>query len=101
MDPNLRNIFNISCDIIESPVLLDCVENAVGVPSISQKTILFPYGAGLMDDMITFRLAYSYRLCGDNEIVKLSGELWKTSPRIIWLLTNFPTNASSQYAMSL
>lgn len=73
MDPNLKNIFNITCDIIESPVLLDCKENTVGVPNISQKTILFPYNVGLMDNIISFRLAYSYRLCGDNEVVNLTG----------------------------
>ena len=73
MDPNLGNIFNITCDIIESPVLLDCKESTVGVPSISEKTILIPYNVGLIDNTISFRLAYSYRLCGDNEVVTLSG----------------------------
>lgn len=73
MDPNLKDIFNITCDIIESPVLLDCKESTVGVPSISEKTILIPYNAGLIDNTISFRLAYSYRLCGDNEVVNLSG----------------------------
>ena len=73
MDPNLKNIFNITCDIIESPVLLDCEENTVGMPSISEKTILLPYGIGLMDNTVSFRLVYSYRLCDDNEEVNLSG----------------------------
>ena len=84
MDPNLKNIFNITCDIIESPVLLDCEENTVGMPSISEKTILLPYGVGLMNNTVSFQLAYSYRLCGDNEEVNLSGR-FITSPKFLGL----------------
>lgn len=73
VDPSLENVFNITCDTLKSPVLLNCKENTVGVPSVSEKTIIIPYDVGLVDNVITFQLAYSYRLCSDNELVNLSG----------------------------
>ena len=74
-DPNLMRVFNISCLFIETPaqVTLNCEDITIGMPTISQQSVLVPYDAGLMENSATFRLAYSYFMCSDSEEVNVSG----------------------------
>ena len=68
IDPNLMRSFNISCEFIQnsSPVPSNCLDIAVGTPSIKEYTVLLPYNSGLLGAKTTFRFMYSYHLCSTN-----------------------------------
>ena len=75
IDPNLMSIFKISCLFIETPagVTLNCEDIIIGDPTITEQSVLVPYDAGLRENSAIFRLAYSYFLCSDSEVVNVSG----------------------------
>ena len=68
--------FNISCQLIEDPSAapLNCLDFTIGIPTITEHTILVPYNSALMNGGVTFRLVYSYRLCRAYEQVNFTGK---------------------------
>ena len=73
--------FNISCQLIEDPSAapLNCLDFTIGIPTITEHTILMPYNSALLrNGGVTFRLVYSYRLCSAYEQVNFTGKYGHT-----------------------